>query len=240
MTVRTVLVVVAALTGCSFSAKLDGGRLGNSGSSTPFPGRGNDSTPRVTANAAHAAPSPAPSDAEPLIVPDLAGKSIEQAAAALRAAGFQFDRLEPSDFVCDYRDDSQMVEQGSVCDQDPTAGARRLPRLIAVRVTIEHDTYDHGAVGKASEWRRMPDVVDKPIDVARTLLSGAHLPIGDHFELVESDADGCSAGEVCATEPKAAGRKVVSRKGRIHVGRVRPTETPPTAPTQATTGDTFF
>jgi beta-lactam-binding protein with PASTA domain len=220
----TATVLVVAISGCSFSAKLNGPGFGR-GAAAPF-------SPNQTATAT-AAPA---AGARMLVVPDLTGLTIEQAAAALQAAGFQFDHVEPSDFVCEYADDRSMVKQGTACGQEPLAGAERLPRLVSVRVTIEHDTYEHGAVGLANEWRRMPDVLGRPLDSANGLLARSQLPTGEHFEIIDTTEDGCEAGLVCRTEPAAGTRKVISRKGRLYVGKGHPAEEQP-APQG---GDTYF
>jgi hypothetical protein len=154
-----------------------------------------------------------------LLMPDLTGMTLEQAKAALKAAGFKPDNVETTDFVCDLQDDRQMQQQGTVCSQDPVPDAPRQTRLMSRKVTLERDTYGHGGVGTASEWWRMPDLIGKKLDVARTILARASLPVDEHFEVHEVSAPGCDPGIVCETEPEALGRKVVARKGRIVVGK---------------------
>lgn len=228
MSHRTALLVVTALAGCSFSAKLNGSSLGGS---SPKPSGGGG-------GGGNATPTPGPSGNGMLIVPDLTGKTAEQAAATLRAAGFNFERAEISGYQCADGDDTKLVAKETVCDQRPAAGIEHLPRMISVTFTIEHNTYEHGSVGQASEWRRMPDLVGKPIDVARTILARASLPIEAQFEILDDGADRCQPDQVCHTEPAPKDRKVLARKGRIYVGKAK-APTAPTTPT-APTGDTYF
>ena len=204
MSKRMVLVVVTALAGCSFSSKINGAGFGGS-QSGPTSG-GATATPSANGT---------------LVVPDLTGKTAAEAEAALRAAGFTFQRLELDDHQCSVADDTKMVPKDTVCAQRPAAGAETGPRLSSPTVTIERDSYDHGGVGGSNEWRRMPDLVGKPIDVARTILARASLPVADQFEIAEDSSDACQPDQVCSTEPAANARKVLARKGRLYVGKAR-------------------
>ncbi len=224
---RTGLVVVMALAGCSFSGKLNG--TGPSGTPTPS---------SSTAAASTVAPTPAPSGGGKLIVPSLIGQTAAQAEATLRAAGFTIPRVEIVKNYCAHDDDTKMVAKDTVCEQEPRAGREHQPRILSLRLTLERDTYEHGLVGHSSEWRRMPDLDGKPLDVARTILARASLPLAEQFDIVEVDEAVCQPAQICRTEPAARARKVLWRKGRIYVGKVKPAA-PPTAPTPAP-GDTFF
>lgn len=220
-------VAVVAVGGCSFS-------------STNSPPVFGPSPPAPAGAGPVAGPVAGPSGGGMLVVPDLTGKTAAEADAALRAAGFTFDRVAIDDHLCSVADETKMAPQDTVCEQRPPAGSESGPRLIAPTVTIEHDTYEHGGVGGPSEWRRMPDLVGKPLDVARTVLARANLPLADHFELVEIAADDCQPEQVCTTEPAASTRKVLARKGRLYVGKARAPATQPAQPTTPTTGDTYF
>lgn len=164
-------------------------------------------------------PQRGPSGYGMLLVPDLTGMTADQAATALRAAGFRFDRLETTDNACGHSDEDQLMQLGAVCGQEPLAGAERLPKLMSARITIERDTYERGSIGGSSEWRRMPNLVGKPLATARTLLDRASLPLDDQFEIVKTSESGCARGAVCRTEPTGKGRKVLARKGQIYVGK---------------------
>ena len=117
----TVLAVVTALAGCA---------LPSPSSSPGVQG------PAPSTSRGAPADSPAPSPGL-LVVPVLTGLTAAQAEAALRAAGFTFDRLAITDYACDQVDESKMVAPDTVCDQHPAAGQERAPRLIAVSITIE-------------------------------------------------------------------------------------------------------
>lgn len=217
MAKRMVLLVVTALAGCSFSSKLNGTTYGGSQPGTTSGGSTASGNGR-------------------LIIPALTGKTAAEADAVLRAAGFTFDRVAIDDHLCG-GDDDKMVAQETVCDQRPAAGSESGARLIGLTVTIQHDTYEHGGVGGPSEWRRMPDLVGKPIDVARTVLARANLPIDAEFEVIEKASDDCQPDQVCGTEPEPRSRKVLGRRGRLYVGKAQATTTPATKPA---TGETYF
>ena len=235
--------MVTALAGCSFSSKLNGSGFGGSSPSSGGGGGGGGSSGGSSGGGGGGSSAG-------IVVPDLRGLTAAQAEAALRSAGFSFDQLKITDYACEALDDRKMAPQDTVCDQHPTAGQDHAPRLITVSVTIEHDTFAHGSVGGSSEWRRMPELVGKALDVARTTLARVNLPLDQQFDLLEDGADGCQPQQVCHTEPAGNDRKVLTRKGRIYVGKARaaaaaaaaptPTPMPAPAPAKPATSDTYF
>lgn len=220
--------VITGLAGCSFSAKLNGSSVG--GPSGPSGGGGGSSSSASSSSGGSGSSGV-------IAVPDLRGLTPAQAEAKLRAAGFTFDKLAVDDHLCS-GDDEHMVARDTVCEQRPPAGGDSQARMLAPSVTVERNTYEHGGVGGGSEWRRMPDLVGKPIDVARTVLARASLPVGEQFEIIEDHFDGCLPQQVCRTEPAAKARKVLVRKGRLYVGKASDDATP--APAKPATGDTYF
>ena len=190
----TGLVVVTALAGCSFSSKLNGSGFGGSSPSSGGGSSGGGSSSGGSSGGGSSGGGSSGGSSggstASIVVPDLRGLTAAQAEAALRSAGFSFDQLKITDYACEALDDRKMAPQDTVCDQHPTAGQDHAPRLISVSVTIEHDTFAHGSVGGSSEWRRMPELVGKPLDVARTTLARVNLPLDQQFDLLE---DGASA-----------------------------------------------
>jgi PASTA domain len=152
-------------------------------------------------------------------LPDLRGKTAAQVGELLKSRGFQIDTVNMTDLMCNDSDDTKMQPQNTVCGQEPAVGVDHGPHLIRLSLTIEHDTYEHGGVGNSNEWRRMPNLVGKSFDVARTILARASLPIDSQFNLVEVVDDKCPAGQVCATSPEGNHRKVLGRRGEIVVGK---------------------
>jgi PASTA domain len=197
-----------------------GGSGNDDGSDDDGTAGGGETAPAVDdATVAAIKPQRGPSGYGMLLVPDLTGMTADQAATALRAAGFKFQRLETTDNACGHSDEDQMMRLGAVCAQEPLAGAERLPKLMQAKITIERDTYEHGSIGGSSEWRRMPDVAGKSLATARTMLERASLPLDEQFEIVKTSESGCAKGAVCRTEPVGKGRKVLARKGQIYVGK---------------------
>ena len=211
---RLSCVLCVLISACSFSSKLTTSGFGSGN------GAGGGSS--------------GPSASEPsrtVTVPDLYGMTMDQARAALRAAGITREPDESAqNNACD-TDRRAHYDQGTICYQHPAPGAQSGSRL-PVSVRIQHDLPDHGNIGFAGEWRTMPDVVGKSVTDARGILSRASLPLDEHFELLEGD---CARDTICDGSPRPGDRKVLSRKGRLWVGKAAP-EPPPTGTQPATTG----
>lgn len=205
---KSVVPILFALTACSFSSKFNSTGFGSGGN-------GSSSSSGGTRMAA---------------MPDLTGKTVAEADALLRDQGFTIVAAqEQTDDLCGESDDHVMVAQGAICKQRPVAGAQTAANALRLTYTIEHDRYEGGE--QPTPWRRMPDLVGKKLDVARTLLARAQLSIDQHFEL--RDSDECAAGTVCSTSPPALSRKMLRTRGVLHVGVARadaPTPPPPTGP----------
>ena len=109
-------------------------------------------------------------------MPDVRGKTPAEAEAMLRSAGFTVkDSTEQVDDLCGEGEDHAMAKQGTICKQRPEVGATTYGGTVRLAYTIEHDAWDGGGTGQGA-WRRVPDVVGKPLDVARTLLARARPP----------------------------------------------------------------
>ncbi len=150
-------------------------------------------------------------------VPNLRGKSEADAATVLREAGFADATVEVLEarFVCEYEDNfdpTQVVAQGAICDQDPDPGGRVRAERFAIRVVLEHDTFEHGGLS-TSEWRRMPEVTSMSLVAAQAALAAKGFG-PDEFE-VEDYTGSCSPGLVCETVPKAGLRKRKDTLGTI-------------------------
>lgn len=150
-------------------------------------------------------------------MPDLRGMTESQATAALRAAGFADVHVQVMEdtYTCEYDDDTKMLPQGQICEQKPSAGTRVSLAKLRAQIVIEHDTYEHGGE-TTQEWRRMPDLVGKPLAEAQAILAAKGFK-DDEFT-IEEDAS-CARGTVCETAPKALVRKTVSYPGRLSVGK---------------------
>lgn len=210
--------------GCSLSANLNGRSFGTSpgGSSSAASSSSGGSVAQVT-------------------MPDLAGKTPEQAVAILRSAGINVvDTHENDSDLCGENDDHSMVAQGAICKHTPMAGASVSPQSVRLAYTVEHDRYEGGSSPRP--WRRMPALVGLTLEAARATLARAQLPIDANFEVEVVETEGCAPGTVCETSPPAKIRKMLGSSGRIYVGAPRaaaaPTppsgQPPPTAPTPPT------
>ncbi len=206
---KSVVPLLLALSACSFSSKLNGSTFG--------PGSGGSSSSSGGSGTA--------------AMPDLTGKTVAEADALLREQGFTIVAAEEQkDDLCGETEDHVMVAQGTICKQRPMPGAQTAARSLRLTYTIEHERYEGG--DQPTPWRRMPDLVGKPLDVARTLLARNQLSLDQHFEL--RDSTDCAAETVCSTSPPALSRKMLRTRGVLHVGVARPappptdTDAPPT------------
>lgn len=230
---KVVPLACVALAACSFSGKLGGSTL-SSGSG-----------PSSTSSSSGDSTRPAP-------MPDVRGKTPAEAEALLRSAGFTVaSTTEQTEDLCGEGEDHQMARQGTICKQRPEAGATTYGGTVRLTYTLEHDAWEGGSNGPG-EWRRVPDVVGKPLDVARTLLARAQLPIETSFEVIEVVEPGCAARTICKISPGPKQRKQVRMQGRLYVGLPQPVAAPPptvdptdptppaTTPPPAAKPDTYF
>ncbi|PYC87790.1 Stk1 family PASTA domain-containing Ser/Thr kinase [Streptomyces tateyamensis] len=116
---------------------------------------------------------------ERIAVPDLAGKPLDQARAALGAA-----RLTPGTTTEDF---SASVPQGSVISSSPAAGQALAPNAPVALV-----------VSKGAAPVPVPDVTGKPIDQAQSLLTGAGFKVALATDQAYSDS--APAGAVASQD----------------------------------------
>lgn len=201
-------LVLAVLTGCSFSSKLTTGGTspGGGATSTPMERRGADSVGTAA-------------------MPDLKGLTPEQALAALHRAGFETKTLDFDDQLCSYDSGEKNVPKGTVCEQRPYPGQVNSVR-VRVEVLIEEETFTHGGQG-LSEWRRVPDINGKPLAAAKALFAREGFDIAKHLQILDGD---CATGTICSSSPRAGERANLSRGVRLYVGVAAPPPPPPTAP----------
>jgi serine/threonine-protein kinase len=102
---------------------------------------------------------------EPVMVPDVTGKSFDQAKAALSSAGFVVVRND------DYSDS---VPQGAVVSESPSG--QREPRGTSVTVTVS----------KGSKPFAMPDLRGKDRATAKSIIAGAGLVVGSETAVPSS------------------------------------------------------
>lgn len=73
-------------------------------------------------------------------------------------------------------------------------------RRCASSVTIEHDRYEGGRWPRP--WRRMPALAGMTLEVARTALVRAQLPIDTNFKVVLIETEGCAPGTMSRDQPR--------------------------------------
>lgn len=200
------------LAGCSLSANLNGRSFGTTPSGTGG----------TSSNAGGAVAQ--------VTMPDLAGKTPEQAVAILRSAGINVvDTHENESDLCGENDDHSMTPQGAICKHTPMAGASVSPQSVRLAYTVEHDRFESG--NSPRPWRRMPALVGMPLVAAWAALARAGLPIDGNFEIEMVESAGCAVDTVCETNPPAQVRKMLGTRGRIYVGAPRAAAPPPPSPT---------
>jgi serine/threonine-protein kinase len=132
------------------------------------------------------------------VVPDVMGRSREQAAAALAKAGFAWSIADAADAFGPGIDDLELCFNGShvgtVCSQDPAAGAR-----------ADKGSEIHALVGDAATVPviAMPDLTGLTLDQAKAAVKKA----GFAHELGSTFDDKCKHGIVCG-QKFPAGMKV--------------------------------
>jgi serine/threonine-protein kinase len=147
--------------------------------------------------------------AQPVKVPDVVGKNIDEARGQLQSAGLKVNT----------KDDTQSTKDpGTVTGQDPKAGTKVKP---GATVTL--------TVAKAIE---VPDVVDMPEDQATKALRDA----GFQVRVRDSPTSNADEDGVVLDQAPAAGES--RRRGstvRIRVGRLTASATPTATPTASPT-----
>ncbi|MDH3684179.1 MAG: Stk1 family PASTA domain-containing Ser/Thr kinase, partial [Acidimicrobiia bacterium] len=163
---------------------------------------------------------------ETVEVPDVAGRSVDDARAQLEALGFEVvideqpsDELEVGQVI------SQSVQAGEQANQGAT-------------ITL--------VVSSGADSRQMPSVLDQSQATAAQLLTDAGFV--PRVELVDVDPNGGSVGLVVSQSPEGgqeapAGSEVVIRVGQAPdttstSSSTTPTSTPTTTPTSTTTTTT--
>ncbi|MEZ4401405.1 MAG: PASTA domain-containing protein [Kofleriaceae bacterium] len=234
---RLALIATLALTACAFKGSVGGTTFGPSSGSGPSSGGSSGGSSSGGDSAAAYAQRP---------VPDVRGKTLAEAEAAFRAAGFVVGAFgqEESGARCSYRDDREMVPPDTICSQRPGADTQATTKLVRVTVLIEHDTYAASAVQTGGDaWRRMPDVTGKTLAEAKAILAAARLPFDQHFQVFEDAGDQCPPQRICQTVPEPNQRKILLRRGRLVVGVAAPTDpnaTDPAAPAGSPTPPTTY
>lgn len=149
-------------------------------------------------------------------MPDLTGKTPEEATKLLTGLGFKDDALAlPPDMTCYYEDERKPVPVGTICNQERSVGTKVMTDT-KVRAVVEYDTWEHGGVKAGNEWRRMPDLSGMTLARAKAVLREKGFA-DDEFAIVAPRAI-CDPGIVCTQYPKADTRKYVSRVGELGVG----------------------
>ncbi len=110
-------------------------------------------------------------------VPELVGKTEEEAEAMLLKAGFQINRTEEFD---------EIIQTGSVLHQDPASGSK-VPEGTTVTIRI--------SLGKEDTKIRMPDLLGQTEMDALVILAEAGLSPGQVTETIHADPN--LVGLVC-------------------------------------------
>ena len=211
---RVGLVLPLAFVGaCSFTSKLSTSGLGTSSSSS-------------------SSSSGASSSDRQLTMPDLHGKTPDEALAALKAAGFDPRTLEENTtrYTCDY-DVQPTYRLFTICGHQPAAGQTVSSRAM-VRFTLERSQGDRGEIGTEFEYVLMPDVFGKPLDEATKILASVGLPVEKHFDVkVASPAERCEPELVCYTSPGRKLQKRLTTRGTITLGP-KASPKPPLSPSK--------
>jgi hypothetical protein len=149
-------------------------------------------------------------------VPDLRGASSGEAEGLLKKAGFIAPVVEerPPNYGCAYDNEKDILPVDSICEQDPGKGAMRAVNGLKIKITVEHDTFEHGGVESGHEWRRMPNLEGMPLAEALALL--ADKGFGEtEFEIKSGS---CDKEIVCDTIPDGGQRKRSDTPGTLRVG----------------------
>lgn len=175
-------------------------------------------------------------------MPDLLGKTPEEAAKILRSAGFEVRDFAPAtqNYGCDY-DRNKSYPLFAICYQRPAPG-QLAPAQLRAEYVVERSQGNRGEIGTPNEYVSMPEVRGKSLAEARAILKAAGLPVEKHFDVVVAgEHDRCEYDVVCQTSPPPKLRKVLDVRGTITVGRPAPAKPPeppapskPSEPTQPT------
>jgi len=160
-------------------------------------------------------------------MPDLLGKTPEEAEKILRDAGFDLRGFDNSGirYGCDY-DRHKSYPLQTICYQRPVPGYLT-PVYLRAEYEVERSQGNRGDIGLPTEYIFMPEVRGMSLDEARKVLRGAGLPVEKHFTVeVASEYDRCEYDVVCQTSPGPKMRKALTQRGSIKVGRPKPPEPP--------------
>lgn len=137
-------------------------------------------------------PPPAAAPDGKLAMPDLAGKTFDEAAAQLRSMGFTYD-LETQPMECEHA----APAAGKIDCQDPEPG-RRVDTHALVRVNVFQPQTHPGIVTKAQTRQ----LIGMKLDKAKTRLAelGYHGEI-DVREEKNDLSSGCQYDTVCSVMP---------------------------------------
>lgn len=149
-----------------------------------------------------------------ITVPNLFRMQERDAIAALREAGFT-GRLSYNQSACPSVVDGHIIETGQICYQHPPAGRLQGARL-PISVTVQRDNPRHGAIGRNTEWRLLPDLVGMHIDQAKKTLREAGFPIEAPTQFIRRQVPGCKPDHVCSMYPQGLKRSSL-RSGRAIV-----------------------
>lgn len=185
-----------AVAGCHV---VTGGSAGSGSATTPAsPGGGEAAAPE----------GPARSGNWPM--PDLTGKTREEAEAALRADGMRGTVIVEDNYLCD---DPNVTEQ-QVCFTKPAKGqptSATLPIVLYLRM-------------KGSATYDMPDFRGKtPEETRAALMKLGQIEQRLSFQEMDFINDGCQAGRVCEQDPAPGTR---TKESDYKTFRVSPAKDP--------------
>lgn len=215
-TVRRLVPILLVLASCSFSTKLTGPG-GTSSSSSGTSGSTTSSNRQIP-------------------MPDLLGKTPEEAERILRSAGFEVRTFAPATqgYSCDY-DRNKSYPLFAICYQRPVPG-QLAPSQLRAEYVVERSQGNRGEIGTPNEYISMPEVRGMSLAQARKVLADAGLPLEKHFDVeVAGQHERCEYDVVCQTSPGPKMRKNLTVRGTIKVGMKAPPKPPaPTKPTEPT------
>jgi hypothetical protein len=168
-----------------------------------------------------------------ITIPNVFGMTKEQALVELQRAGFQ-GTVHDDSSLCGSIVDGRVIEIGQVCYQQPSEGRVQGARLpVSLRVQTENPW--HGNVGKVTEWRLMPNVINKSVEEARAELKRVGFSREDRVLLQWVDETSCKPRIVCRTYPEPMERVGMSSGKVIYAGRDPNATSKPVEPATPTT-----
>jgi len=167
-------------------------------------------------------------------VPALFGMTRPQAEAAARAAGFAGPLEEETQVACGSLVDGKIVEEGTICHQEPVAG-QLAHTDMTIRVRVQRENPWRGTSSNGEGWFLMPPVVGLTLDEARTTLRAAGFSAADRIHVSAVEDPACRPNVVCRTYPDAMTRSSVTSDKSLVVGmdpNAKPPLSPPPPPTE--------